>query len=321
MKAADAVLALVSFALCLVAAEGFVRVIDDGMNFDIEMRNYARIKQPAADGRPGHEHRPNSRAHLMGVDVEINALGLRDDIESVAKPRGVRRVVMLGDSLTFGWGVPAAETTSELLQATLNARGDGWRYEVVNMGVGNSNTEMQVAVFANLGRRLSPDAVVLNYFINDAEPTPHANPNPLARYSNAYVYFGGRVDALLRRLTVRADWQDYYRGLYEADGGNARVGRSIADLGRMTAEDGIPLLIIHYPELHVLAPYPFERVAAWLSGQATAVRAGFVDLTPAVADLPPQTLWVHPADAHPNGTANRRFAAALAVALMPLLKD
>src|SRR5690349_11163568 len=74
-------------------------VIDDGMQFDLEMWKYARdIKRVAAVPLIGHDHRPNSRAHLMGVEVAINSRGLRDrEIPYERKP-GTLRILMLGDS-------------------------------------------------------------------------------------------------------------------------------------------------------------------------------------------------------------------------------
>ena len=151
--------------VALVALESFVRLAaDDGMQFDLEMWKYARaLKRPSPDPRAGHEHVPNSSAYLMGVGIAINQFGLRDDLQTLEKPEGVRRILMLGDSVTFGWGVTQQNTTAELLQARLNAMGDGWRYEVVNMGIGNANTDMEVRAFENTGWRFSPDVVVLNF--------------------------------------------------------------------------------------------------------------------------------------------------------------
>ena len=60
-----------SLALAALGIELVVRVvIDDGMQFDLEMWKYARdLKQTANNALVGHEHRPNSVARLMGVDV------------------------------------------------------------------------------------------------------------------------------------------------------------------------------------------------------------------------------------------------------------
>ena len=64
---------LVTVAIAWTGAEIYVaKVIDDGMQFDLEMWRYAKyIKRQSASPAIGHEHTPNTRAHLMGADVAI----------------------------------------------------------------------------------------------------------------------------------------------------------------------------------------------------------------------------------------------------------
>src|SRR5213082_3545313 len=73
------------------------------LHFGFEMWKYAKtLKIRAENAEMGH--RPNSEAFLMGVDVKINSLGLRNREISTAKPPGTYRIVVLGDSTTLGWG-------------------------------------------------------------------------------------------------------------------------------------------------------------------------------------------------------------------------
>ena len=97
-------LAVLVFA---VAVELTTRlVIDDGFEFDLEMWKYANALKRVSDiPGIGHEHRPNQTARLMGVDVSINAQAIRDTEYPHIKPPGSTRILMLGDSVTLGWGV------------------------------------------------------------------------------------------------------------------------------------------------------------------------------------------------------------------------
>ena len=80
-------------------------VADTGVQYDIEMWKYATaIKGIATDPIIGHEHTPGTAARLMGHDVTINSLGLRNAEIAVKKPEGTTRILMLGDSIVFGWG-------------------------------------------------------------------------------------------------------------------------------------------------------------------------------------------------------------------------
>lgn len=306
-----------SLALGALCAEATARwVLDDGMHFDVEMWKYARdLKRVSAYPGVGHEHRPGTSSFLMGVPVSINSLGLRDREVTVEKPQGVVRTLMLGDSLTFGWGVEARDTPAKLLEARLNAREAG-RHEVINTGVGNLNTQMEVAYFLARGKDLNPDTVVLNYFINDAEPTPKRTQSYMLDHSQAVVEFLAAYDRLSRLFSLRPDWQAYYRGLYGKDqAGWQGAQDAFARLADYCGKHGIRLLIASYPELHEVAPYPFAEVDERLRAMAAEKGVEFLPLAPSVADLKPETLWVSPGDAHPNRIANERFAASLEAAL------
>jgi lysophospholipase L1-like esterase len=271
------------------------------------------LKRISANPEIGHEHVPGSSARLMGHDVAINSAGLRDREIPEAKPDGATRVLMLGDSITFGWGVGQNETLPVRLAEEYAKRGAP--AEVINSGVGNYNTAMEVAWFRERGLAYAPDVVVLNYFINDAEPTPVYRDVPwLARRFYAYPVLGGAWDAFKRRVTRdEQDWRSYYAGLYaEGAPGWEKAQREIAALASLCREKGIRLVIAHIPELRELAPYAFPEVQTKVQAVAAANGIEYVDLLPAVAGAPPDGLWVTVPDPHPNARAQIMFARELA---------
>ena len=311
--AGNALILALSLAVIYAAAEAYVsRAVDDGMQFDLEMWRYSRaVTRVSASPAIGHEHVPLARARLMGVDVAISSQGLRDRDFPPAPAPGRTRILMLGDSLTFGWGVPGERTYSKRLEQML--REAGHDAEVLNTGVGNYNTEMEVAWYAERGRRLRPHYVVLNYFINDAEPTPRYETSFFARHSRAYVYFASRMDAALRQASVgsRSDWHDYYASLYRDPLNIQRVAAAIEKLARLCREDGSALFVANYPELRNPRDYPFPYVDEAVSRIAERNRLKYIALLPAVRDLPPESLWVTRPDPHPSSAAHEAFAGAL----------
>ena len=76
--------------------------------------------------------------------------------------------MMLGDLLTVGWGVPVEQTFSKRIEKFFAA--DGFDAEVINTGVGNYNRIQEVEYFLVEGIKYRPDIVVLNFFVNDAQP-------------------------------------------------------------------------------------------------------------------------------------------------------
>lgn len=304
----------VTLVLFAVALELYVRIaIDDGMQYDLEMWKYAKqLKQTATSQDQGHEHRPNRSAKLMGVDVTINSSKLRDREISVGNRKGGKRILMLGDSITFGWGVRLEETVSKRLERWLNNKIGRNRYEVINAGVGNTNTEMQVAYFLNEGKELSPDVIILNFFINDAEQTPRRKFNPLLGVSYAYVYLSGKIDAAAREFLGGNRWDKYYLDLYREDQpGWVRAQIAIEKLAKYARAMRIELLLVNYPELHQLNPYRFGAVNAKVRAVALKLGIWYLDLLPSIAKQRAAELWVSPTDAHPNGRASALFAEAI----------
>jgi lysophospholipase L1-like esterase len=311
----NTLLILTTVALMLAAFETVSRnVIDNGLQYDLEMWKYAtQLKRISDNPAIGHEHRPGARAHLMGADVAINALGLRNAEIAGQKPAGAKRIVMLGDSITFGWGVANDATMSVLLERELNERGYG-QAEVINTGVGNYNTTMEVAYFLERGASLNPDVIVLNYFINDAEPTPsYTAPSWIARHSYAYVVLGGGWDRFKRLILGGPDWRAAYAALYDdAAPGWAAARENIRRLAAYCREHDIRLVLTNIPELHELDPYPFEFVNAKVRDLAMESGIEYLDLLPALRSEAASSLWVTAPDPHPNAKAHALMARALA---------
>ena len=299
---------------CLIGSEVFVRhVIDDGMDYDLEMWKYARkLKRVSERPGQGHEHIPGRSTHLMGVDIIINSHGHRNKETPIYKPLGTTRIIMLGDSLTLGWGVPSKNTVSERLEVLLNENESEKRFEVINAGIGNTNTEMQVARFLANEIRFSPDLVVLNYFINDAEPIPRPNKNILMKYSAAYVFFSLRMASIGRMFFGGKQWHQYYLDLYkEKAGGWQRVQAFFQKLSEYCRSQDIRLLLVSYPELHQFRPYPFAAVTQKLRNMADQREVPFFDLLPTLKRQKEKNLWVSRHDQHPNSLAYSLIAPAL----------
>ena len=300
----------ISLAIAVTCLEGYVRLTQtDGSNFDIEMWRYAKdLKRP---GAVGHEHIPGKSGVYMGVPVSINSAGWRDRERSVEKPAGVTRIMMLGDSVTFGWGARAEDVTSYRLEKILND-GARERFEVLNTGIGNANTVMEAAYFIDKGHRYAPDIVVLNYFINDAEPTPTRRGNFLTEHFYSAVFIAGRVDVVTRRFFGKSDWRQYYRDLYLDDQpGWIAARRALKELSDYCRQHDVKLVVVHYPELHELSPYPFQDVTNLLAAETRAIDIPFLDLLPSVAGQEPRSLWVTQTDPHPNARAAVLYADAI----------
>ncbi len=118
------------------------------------------------DPEIGWVNKPGVRTRIEGPKlsyrVEINAQGLRDREHPYAKPEGVLRVVLLGDSLAWGWGVDNGRAFADLVEEDL-----GPGVEVVNLGVPGYSNDQELWMFEREGRRYEPDLVLLCFVLND----------------------------------------------------------------------------------------------------------------------------------------------------------
>jgi len=242
------------------------------------------------------------------------------------KRPGTVRILMLGDSITFGWGVPADMTMAKRLEKKLQE--SGLNAEVINAGVGNYNTRMEVAYFLAAGHKLAPDIVVLNYFVNDAEPIPSYDNGFLEKHLKSYVYFAARWDSAMRRIgkagEQKTDWKTYYRELYDDrvnPGGWSGASMALERLAQYCRANGIRLLFVNVPELRELDPYPFADISTLLQAKTSHLSIEYLDLLDSVRGEPPASLWVTVPDPHPNARAMERFAVAMVEPIRKLIKQ
>lgn len=136
---------------------------------DLGLRPFVEPKTDlfVPDRELGWRPRPGATAEWGYVRVAINAKGLRGPEVSWEKPEGVFRVLYLGDSVTFGYGVERVDDTYPyLVEAELEQR-LGTEVETVNSGVGGWSPWQQYAYLRREGLRYRPDLLVVGFVLND----------------------------------------------------------------------------------------------------------------------------------------------------------
>jgi lysophospholipase L1-like esterase len=102
------------------------------------------------------------RSSEFDTRVATNSRGLRDVEHTYSKPPGTRRMLCLGDSFTFGYGVEADQTFPKVMEKLLNDRpGLTEPWEVVNAGVPGTGTAYELAYFITEGYKYEPDFVLV----------------------------------------------------------------------------------------------------------------------------------------------------------------
>ncbi len=117
------------------------------------------------DPRYGWVHVPNARGKFssFGFDatVTINWKGFRGPPLPYERTRNVSRIVLLGDSFAWGYGVNYSDTFAARLEQDLS------HVEVVNLAVSGYSTDQQLLLYIDEGRRYKPDLVLVQVAAND----------------------------------------------------------------------------------------------------------------------------------------------------------
>ncbi len=118
---------------------------------------------------------------FAGVPVHINRLGFRATRDySLNKAPNTFRILILGDSVTFGHG--AVHDYPSLLESLLKQWRPATDWQVWNLGVPGYNTSQELAQLRELGPAYQPDLVIVGFFINDIIGNqPPSSPGRLRR--------------------------------------------------------------------------------------------------------------------------------------------
>jgi hypothetical protein len=147
----------------------------------------------------------------FSVDVAINSQGFREDREiAIPKPPGTFRILTLGDSYTFAYGVQRHEAFQAILETILNERAGGTKkFEVVNMGFASGHSPDAAFLFMKKEAIAYEPDLILNLLCYD---------NDLHNIHNTKVYSDYDSNGLPSLLRM------YYSTIIRPDNGE-REGR------------------------------------------------------------------------------------------------
>lgn len=154
---ASALLAAVGIGIALAALEVGVRALHLVPDRFWEYDEWLGSRLVA-----GREGWWTQEDHEFRVPVRINTLGLRDRERVLAKPGGVQRILLLGDSHVEALQVHLEEAIGPQLEAQLQETQGS--IEVVSAGVSGFGTAAELMLFREIGRHFEPDLVVLAFY-------------------------------------------------------------------------------------------------------------------------------------------------------------
>ena len=265
------------------------------------------------------------------VEVRFNSAGFRDR-EIGPKATAVTRIGVIGDSFTYGHGLPEPASLPRQLERLLRAESGDRRFEVLNLGIGDLDLPQVADVGEHALRAMEVDVLLYAYFINDGIRleglAPPSGVNSVMRTGWAHVAgangrlsLGARpggfprsvrlVDRLLEQRKLAKATLEYYRWLHNADNW-PKIAAPLLRLQRVADSRGARFAIVPLPIPVSMGPnYPLTDVQATVVRGLRSRNIQVVDVLPKLAAYGETELSLHPEDPHPNARYHRAVAQVL----------
>lgn len=164
----------VKILLALFSTIFTLGVLEVGLRV-LKLPNFSPEHQPCVyeqDAEIGYRYVADSadsihRHFEIDTHITINSQGWRDVEHTLDKPDDVTRVIAIGDSFTAAMHVPLDQTWPRLLEAQLNEALPDKQWEVINLGLDGTGTDVHLQILRENVAIYQPDYVVLAFFEND----------------------------------------------------------------------------------------------------------------------------------------------------------
>lgn len=178
----EILLLVASVCLCLVLAEGGLRLFHIIiLRGDIESVSHyfpdpppgasvllGAMIRPHANRRIVYTLRPNLDVFFKGARVVTNSTGWRGGEYQKKKAENTIRIVGIGDSIMFGWGVDENKRYMDVLEWTLKENFPEYNWEILVFAVPGYNLAMEVEVLKEQALEYDPDVIVYGFVRNDS---------------------------------------------------------------------------------------------------------------------------------------------------------
>jgi lysophospholipase L1-like esterase len=270
----------------------------------------------------------------FGEAIIINSHGLRDVERPWEKPPGVKRVLVLGDSFTFGMKVEASSNYPKALEALLNEASGKWRYDIINAGVVAYSLCQERKWLEIKGWRYEPDLVVVGFFGDDPHCQGEVSGRRFAeqkayrtftRVSVLYNFLKNSYNILSSKYLerLRPAWTGGIesRALYLQRNKFTNISEKewagvAGDLEYIEKEVGLrgaKLLVVVIPDVGQLGSPELQSPNRKLLDICESSDLACIDTTPLIEEAAqPLSLYLYPLDAHLSPAGHRLVARAIA---------
>lgn len=302
-----ALIFLIGFLIPFAVGEAYLQVVDP-YHYG-EKEDWSQYGSKVLDPATGRL-RPNAVATYLGKKTIISSQGWRSPEFAVPKPAGVYRILLLGGSVPYGWGVEEGDEYPRLLERQLNAKKltGARRIEVINAGVPGWKLRERLVLLEkkNEGLGWQPDMVILTLVATDV-------PKDRDKGRRAFLF-----DESARRLRLARAVENRY--VFHTPGTQGKPYDSYADL----PDEGLDQVNFALGLFADRCEAANVKLVVFDTLNAKKVQARCEDLR--VLWIDGWTTWamrrgweVAVTDAHPNAEGHRELARLFMAGVSPQL--
>lgn len=255
-----------------------------------------------------------------------NSEGFRDYEHNLEKPNQTVRILVLGDSFTYGQGVKDnAEIYTSLLEKMLNEQQGGLRYEIINFGLPGADELMKISLLKEKGLKYKPHIVIFQHRLwygNNSLMRKYGLYDPIYAWAIKHkAYFLQWLNSKIRTTLFQEKRvqgsKDYISIMYGPNSGNIKILEEHFELlNNMSIENKFTVLCINL--VWIDSPnnwsqcYNHQKFSYdFIKDTCEENNFYFLDPQNYYWDYKPKELRISSLDSHPNKKGHKVISEAI----------
>jgi len=270
-----------------------------------------------------YELAPDKHSNALSLPISTNSYGMRDDEPVISDTDHVHRIIAIGDSFTFGYGVRGEDSYPNVLEKMLNRENGAKKFEVLNLGLGGYSTQQEAIVLKYKGLMWDPELIIIGYVLNDPEIDP-LQPLP-AYFSETEWWQYVNIFRLIAKLKNIYNVQvlgggDYFIYLHNDKRKWQSVVTGFESVRDSAAANNIPVLLVVFPMIvnedtkskeEFWGNYLYKDLHKRVTNLAEDNGFYVIDLYDYYSSYPPLELKVSPRNHHPSELGHKVASEAI----------
>lgn len=259
--------------------------------------------------------------------LEVNRFGFRGNPVEEQKTPGTVRIMILGDSSAFGYGLNQDQAFAPLMEDILNRDSQGKKFEVINASVMGYTTFSSLNFFREKGIKFNPDLLIIAHN-NDPNPDWDEDKNRAAPENLRPLMenlYRSNVYMTIRRFILNRKYGKNPETFKPApvDMGKRRVSKddfraNLKGLFDLAGSRGIKVMVISMPIMEDEDPATL-RYREIMEKTARDNNGLFLDLFHKWQDDEHEKLFMD--DVHPNAGGHKKIAEEAARVIWSFFKQ